>query len=74
MRIKKKHHPRKRNKPKFVRKPTIARRYEVCQKTIELWMNSGRIPFIRIGKRGVRFDPTATDAALQRFVVSKTQV
>jgi hypothetical protein len=54
---------------KFLKKPSIAKRYDVCVRTIELWMTERRIPFVRIGKRGVRFDPVKCDAALARFEV-----
>ena len=54
---------------KFVRKAAIAKRYDVCLRTIENWINERRIPVIRLGKRAVRFDPLKCDAALARFEV-----
>jgi hypothetical protein len=56
---------------RFVTKPAIGHRYGVCSRTIENWMRSKMIPFLRIGKRGVRFDPEACDRALSRFIVKE---
>jgi hypothetical protein len=54
---------------KLVRKPAIAKRYDVCVRTVEKWINERRIPVIRLGRRAVRFDPLKCDAALARFEV-----
>jgi len=56
-------------KQKLVKKPTIARRYDVSERTIQCWMDEQRIPFVKIGYM-VRFDPEACDRALARFNVS----
>jgi hypothetical protein len=58
---------------RFVTKPGLARRYQVCPRTIENWMRSKMVPFLRIGKRGVRFDPEACDRALSRFIVKEVE-
>jgi hypothetical protein len=58
---------------RFVSKPAICLRYGVCSRTIENWMRSKMVPFLRIGKRGVRFDPEACDRALSRFIVKEVQ-
>jgi hypothetical protein len=57
---------------KFITKPTLAKRYAVCVRTIEHWITERRIPVIRLGKRAVRFDPLKCDAALARFEVHAT--
>jgi hypothetical protein len=49
-------------------KPTLARRYTVCVRTVENWMKERRIPVIRLG-RAVRFDPIRCDVALARFEI-----
>jgi hypothetical protein len=49
-------------------KPTLAKRYAVCVRTVENWMSERRIPVIRLG-RAVRFDPIRCDAALARFEI-----
>ena len=54
---------------KLVKKAALAKRYDVCLRTIENWINERRIPVIRLGKRAVRFDPLRCDAALVRFEV-----
>ena len=55
--------------PRFVKKPTLAKRYAVSIRTIENWINERRIPVIRLGRRAVRFDPLKCDTALARFEV-----
>jgi len=54
---------------KLVKKAALARRYDVCLRTIENWINERRIPVIRLGKRAVRFDPLKCDVAIARFEV-----
>ena len=54
---------------KLVKKPVIARRYDVSQRSIQAWMDENKIPFAKIGYM-VRFDPEACDRALARFNVS----
>jgi hypothetical protein len=54
---------------KLVKKEALARRYDVCPRTIENWINERRIPVIRLGRRAVRFDPLKCDAAIARFEV-----
>jgi hypothetical protein len=58
---------------RYVNKPTIALRYGVCLRSIENWMRTKRIPYLRIGKRGVRFSPADCDRALARFVVEEVK-
>ncbi len=55
----------------LVKKPKIARRYDVSIRTVENWMRERRIPFVRVGLRGIRFDPNACDRALARFTVKE---
>jgi hypothetical protein len=55
--------------PKFVTKPMLAKRYAVCVRTVEHWINERRIPVIRLGRRAVRFDPLKCDQALRKFEV-----
>lgn len=54
---------------KLVKKPAIARRYDVSERTIQAWMDERKIPFAKIGYM-VRFDAKACDLALVRFIVS----
>jgi len=51
---------------KLVKKPTIARRYGVNERTIQEWMRNGTIPFLKIGYL-VCFDTEDCDHALTRF-------
>ena len=57
----------KNQKP--VKKPAIARRYDVSERTIQAWMDERKIPFVKIGYM-VRFDAEACVRALARFNVS----
>lgn len=47
----------------------LALRYAVKARTIGRWRREGRIPFVRLGYRTVRFDPDSCDAAISRFHV-----
>lgn len=51
---------------KLVRKRKIAQRYDVSPRTIQEWMEQGKLPFHKIGYM-VRFDPEECDRALKRF-------
>lgn len=59
------------DQPRLVRAPAIARRYSVCIRTVQIWMAKGKIPFVRIGSRGLRFSPEACDRALARYEVKE---
>jgi phage terminase Nu1 subunit (DNA packaging protein) len=54
---------------KLVNKHTIARRYDVSERTIQEWMEKGTLPILKISYM-VRFDIAACDRALSRFRVS----
>lgn len=52
----------------LVKKPVLAKRYDVSTRCIDNWMSAGVIPFHKI--RGVvRFDIVKVDAALAQFEV-----
>jgi hypothetical protein len=55
-------------KQKLVSKRDIAIRYDVSERTIQCWMEQGRLPYLKIGYM-VRFDPEACDRALNQFKV-----
>jgi hypothetical protein len=57
------------NERKLWTKPRIGRRYEVSPRTIDNWMKNGVIPFIKIGRKFVRFDPDECDRAIARFKI-----
>ena len=48
---------------KLVKKRKIAHRYDVSERTIQEWMEHGKLPFHKIGYM-VRFDPEECDRAL----------
>lgn len=51
---------------KLVSKRKIAHRYDVSERTIQEWMEQGKLPFHKIGYM-VRFDPEKCDRALDLF-------
>jgi hypothetical protein len=55
----------------LVRKNIVAQATSVSARTIENWMRSKRIPFIRLSPRCVRFDLQRVLAALRRFEVKE---
>jgi predicted DNA-binding transcriptional regulator AlpA len=57
------------NERKLLTKPGLGRRYTVSTRTIDNWMKNGLIPFIKIGRKFVRFDPDECDQAIARFKI-----
>jgi predicted site-specific integrase-resolvase len=57
------------NERKLLTKPSLGRRYEVSIRTVDNWMKNGIIPFVKIGRKFVRFDPDECDLAIARFKV-----
>jgi excisionase family DNA binding protein len=53
----------------FWTKGELARTVRRTTRTIENWMNQGRIPFIRIGPRTVLFERVAVLESLKKFQV-----
>ena len=49
----------------FVTKETLARRYSVCDRTIEKWMKAGILIFLKVN-RVVRFHVEGCDEALRK--------
>ncbi len=49
----------------FVTKEALARRYGVCDRTIEKWMKAGILIFLKV-KRVVRFHVEGCDEALRK--------
>jgi hypothetical protein len=52
---------------KLVKKRDICARYNVSSRTVENWMASGVLPYVKISYGIVRFDPEACDEAISRF-------
>jgi predicted site-specific integrase-resolvase len=52
---------------KFLTKPGLGRRYGISQRTVDNWMKHGVIPFIKIGRKFIRFDADDCDRALTKF-------
>ena len=58
--------PKNTRSPKpFVTKEALARRYGVCDRTIEKWMKAGILIFLKV-KRVVRFHVEGCDEALRK--------
>jgi len=53
----------------FWTKPELARTVRRSERTIENWMRSGRIPFLRVGLRTVLFEKVAVLASLKKFQI-----
>ncbi|MHA3774892.1 helix-turn-helix transcriptional regulator [Verrucomicrobiota bacterium sgz303538] len=52
-------------------KEELAREFKVSRRTIEEWMRSKRIPYLRLSPRMVRFDLERVLAALNRYEVKE---
>jgi predicted site-specific integrase-resolvase len=50
-------------------KSRIAKHYQVSVRTVDNWMRTGVIPFVKIGGV-VRFDPAKVAAALAKFEIN----
>jgi excisionase family DNA binding protein len=50
-------------------KNQMAKRYQVSPRTIDNWMADGRLPYLKLGRKLIRFDADQCDEALQRFHV-----
>jgi excisionase family DNA binding protein len=48
-------------------KDDVAKLCQVSKRTVELWIQERRIPFIRLGHRLLRFDLDAVKAAVRRW-------
>jgi hypothetical protein len=46
--------------------PQIAHRFQVTARTIQNWRDEGKIPFIRVNSRCIRYDPDAVERALSK--------
>jgi excisionase family DNA binding protein len=55
---------------KLLTKKELAVRYGVVPRTIDYWIARRQIPYLKLGRKLVRFDPEECDKALQRFKVS----
>ena len=54
----------------LITKKELAKRLSVSIRTIEGWMQSGRVPFYRISPRCVRFEPEQVLAQLSAYEVT----
>jgi hypothetical protein len=54
---------------KLLTKKELAIRYAVVPRTIDNWIAQRQIPFLKLGRKLIRFDPEECDRALQRFKV-----
>lgn len=52
-------------------KDEVAGTFSVSKRTIDNWMRQGKIPFIRVSKRLVRFHlPSVSEALREKFTVN----
>ena len=52
----------------MLRKKDIAEKYKVSARTVNEWMKSKKVPYMKIGG-SVRFDPDDVDVAIRKFTV-----
>jgi hypothetical protein len=52
---------------KLVSTDSLARRYEVSARQIQLWTTNGLLPVVKLGRRCVRYPVAECDAALAKF-------
>lgn len=57
----------------LLKKKDLAERLGVCQRQIELWMRDKKIPYIKMGRRCILFDPDDVVKALKQQEVPQTQ-
>ena len=58
---------------KLLDRKQLAKRYSVSEKSITTWQKSGRIPFIRINQRMVRFPIAECDEAMEAMIQKPIQ-
>jgi len=46
--------------------PQIAHRFQVTARTVQNWRDEGKIPFIKVNSRCIRYDPDAVEKALSK--------
>jgi excisionase family DNA binding protein len=51
---------------KLLTKPQLAERYGVVTRTIDNMMARKELPYLKLGKKLVRFDPAETDEFIER--------
>ena len=49
-------------------KKDVAEKYKVSGRTVNYWMQTKMIPYLKIGG-SVRFDPDDVDTAIRKFIV-----
>jgi excisionase family DNA binding protein len=54
-------------------KQAVAKRYGVSTRTVDRWIAERRIPFLKLGKRCLRFRWEAVEKALSRFGVEEVK-
>jgi len=55
---------------RLLTKPELATRYGIVTRTVDNWIHKRRIPFLKIGRKLVRFDAAECDRALEKFKVN----
>ena len=54
-------------------KRAVARRYGICIRTVDRWMAEGKIPYLRLAPRVIRFRWEAVERAINRMTVEEVK-
>jgi hypothetical protein len=54
-------------------KRAVARRYGICVRTVDRWMAEGKIPYLLLGPRVIRFRWEAVERAVNRMTVREVK-
>jgi hypothetical protein len=52
-------------------KRAVARRYGICIRTVDRWMAEGKIPYLKLAPRVIRFRWEAVERAINRMTVEE---
>lgn len=66
-----KHKPNDREPRRLLTPAELAERFGLQEETIRRWARNGRIPFVRLGERTLRFDPDAVAAMVAKLSSGK---
>jgi predicted site-specific integrase-resolvase len=54
-------------------KRAVARRYGICVRTLDRWIAEGKVPYLKLSPRVVRFRWEAVDRAVNRMTVKEVK-
>jgi excisionase family DNA binding protein len=54
-------------------KRAVAKRYNVSTRTVDRWIAERRVPFLRLGRRCIRFRWAEVEAAINQFKIQEVR-